>query len=399
MWSDPATRATASSGTATMISSTSSMRAVASAKARLPSTRLVNRSRRSASRLATAFTGHPARRSATPERGPDGARADDPDDRRLVALGPDVGVGVVARVDLAAVAVVAGRDRVEVDAGCLELLDGLAARRILRGAVVAGSRARAVLAIPAPGLHRPADRASGLARYSSTRRVYRPRRRGRVPSQDLRTDPFDARASLGEGLPDYFRLSAVADRLDLGRAPVTLKILVENVLRHAGHGIVRGEEVETLASWRAGQAAEAEVPFMPARVILQDFTGRAGRRRPRGHARRDGRPRRRPGDRQPARARPTSSSTTRSRSTGSGRRRRSPSTSSASTSGTASATSSCAGRQTAFRDLRVVRPGPGIVHQVNLEYLATVVTDAPDRGGRADRLARTRSSGPTRTRR
>src|SRR6185369_856671 len=37
--------------------------------------------------------------------------------------------------------------------------------------------------------------------------------------------------------------------------------------------------------------------------------------------------------------------------------------------------------QTAFRDLRVVPPGTGIVHQVNLEYLATVVTDAPDGAG------------------
>ena len=38
--------------------------------------------------------------------------------------------------------------------------------------------------------------------------------------------------------------------------------------------------------------------------------------------------------------------------------------------------------QTAFRDLRVVPPGTGIVHQVNLEYLATVVTDRADEGGR-----------------
>ena len=58
-----------------------------------------------------------------------------------------------------------------------------------------------------------------------------------APDDEL-PDPFDARASLGSGLPDYFRLSAVGDRLDLGRAPVTLKILLENALRHAGHGIV-----------------------------------------------------------------------------------------------------------------------------------------------------------------
>ena len=49
------------------------------------------------------------------------------------------------------------------------------------------------------------------------------------------------------------------------------KILLENLLRHAGGGIVRGEDVETLAAWRPGATAEAEIPF--AWVILQDFTG------------------------------------------------------------------------------------------------------------------------------
>ena len=125
---------------------------------------------------------------------------------------------------------------------------------------------------------------------------------------------------------------------------------------------------------------------------------RAGRRRPRRHARRDGRPRRRPGARQPARAgRPGH------RPLGPGRPvpdgpARSRSTSSASTSATASATSCCAGRRPRSRDLRVVPPGTGIVHQVNLEYLAPVVATA--RGRRRDRSpSPTRSSAPTRTRR
>src|SRR5206468_1859879 len=81
-------------------------------------------------------------------------------------------------------------------------------------------------------------------------------------------DPFGARARLGGGLPDIYRLAAIGDRIDLERAPVTLKILLENVLRHAGRGIVEAADVETLASWRAGVAAEAEVPFMPAPVLL-----------------------------------------------------------------------------------------------------------------------------------
>ena len=91
-------------------------------------------------------------------------------------------------------------------------------------------------------------------------------------------DPFNARTSLGPGLPDYYRLSALEALGDglgtsLATAPMTLKILLENVLRNAGQGTVAEDDVRTLASWRPGAAAEAEVPFMPARVLLQDFTG------------------------------------------------------------------------------------------------------------------------------
>src|SRR5205085_9934066 len=56
-------------------------------------------------------------------------------------------------------------------------------------------------------------------------------------------------------------------------APVPRRILLENPRGPAGGGIVRGEDVETLAAGRPGGAAEAEIPFMPSRVILQDFTG------------------------------------------------------------------------------------------------------------------------------
>ena len=78
-------------------------------------------------------------------------------------------------------------------------------------------------------------------------------------------DPLGARGSLGPGLPDIYRLTALADRIDLATAPVTLKILLENVLRHAGDGIVGRDDVERLSAWRPGVPAEAEIPFMPAR--------------------------------------------------------------------------------------------------------------------------------------
>ena len=80
-----------------------------------------------------------------------------------------------------------------------------------------------------------------------------------MASRQPTIDPFGARATLhvGEGRYSYFRLDAVGGRLDLARAPVTLKILLENLLRHAGGGIVSGEDVETLAAWRPGATAEA----------------------------------------------------------------------------------------------------------------------------------------------
>ncbi|HSL34957.1 MAG TPA: aconitate hydratase AcnA, partial [Candidatus Limnocylindrales bacterium] len=193
-------------------------------------------------------------------------------------------------------------------------------------------------------------------------------------------DPFGARSSLGPDRPDHYRLAALGGRLDLGRAPVTLKILLENVLRHAGGGIVRPDDVEALAAWRPGGAGEAEVPFMPARVILQDFTGvpavvdLAVMRDAMADLGGD-----------PSKVNPlVPADLVIDHSVQVDR------------FGTPAAFAFNVDReyerngeryqllrwaQTAFRDLRVVPPGTGIVHQVNLEFLATVVTDADDGSG------------------
>ena len=96
-----------------------------------------------------------------------------------------------------------------------------------------------------------------------------PSRRTRDPSRSLRR-PGQPRSRPARLLPRW--PPSPTGSTSIAR-PVTLKILLENVLRHAGGGIVEAADVETLASWRAGVAAEAEIPFMPARVILQDFTG------------------------------------------------------------------------------------------------------------------------------
>ncbi len=89
-------------------------------------------------------------------------------------------------------------------------------------------------------------------------------------------DPGTVRDSLrvGDRTFDYYRLDA-AGAADLERLPYTVKILLENMLRGAvtHPDLVTQDDVRALASWDPARPAEAELPFMPARVILQDFTG------------------------------------------------------------------------------------------------------------------------------
>ncbi|MFN8058896.1 MAG: aconitate hydratase AcnA [Vicinamibacterales bacterium] len=59
----------------------------------------------------------------------------------------------------------------------------------------------------------------------------------------------------------------------VGRLPYSLKILLENLLRREDGGAVRREDIGTLAGWSAKAPVEKEIAFMPARVLLQDFTG------------------------------------------------------------------------------------------------------------------------------
>jgi aconitate hydratase len=88
-------------------------------------------------------------------------------------------------------------------------------------------------------------------------------------------DPLSARAWLahGDGRFAYYRLDRLVGGADLARMPMTVKILLENVARNAGRGVVREEEAGVLAHWQPRGAAEAETPFLPARVLMQDFTG------------------------------------------------------------------------------------------------------------------------------
>jgi aconitate hydratase len=60
---------------------------------------------------------------------------------------------------------------------------------------------------------------------------------------------------------------------ELDRLPFSIRILLENALRHAGRGVVTEDHMRDLAGWHREGAARTEIPFMPARVVLQDFTG------------------------------------------------------------------------------------------------------------------------------
>jgi aconitate hydratase len=59
----------------------------------------------------------------------------------------------------------------------------------------------------------------------------------------------------------------------LSRLPISLKILLENLLRQEDGRVVRREDIEALVHWNAKATPDKEIAFMPARVLLQDFTG------------------------------------------------------------------------------------------------------------------------------
>jgi aconitate hydratase len=72
---------------------------------------------------------------------------------------------------------------------------------------------------------------------------------------------------------EIFRLDALQQRFDVARLPFSLKVLLENLLRTEGNGSVTAADIEALASWDANAQPSKEIGFSPARVLMQDFTG------------------------------------------------------------------------------------------------------------------------------
>ncbi len=86
---------------------------------------------------------------------------------------------------------------------------------------------------------------------------------------------FGARDTLEVGGRAYeiFRLDALQSRFDVARLPFSLKVLLENLLRTEGNGSVTAADIEALAGWDASAQPSTEIAFTPARVLMQDFTG------------------------------------------------------------------------------------------------------------------------------
>jgi aconitate hydratase len=89
------------------------------------------------------------------------------------------------------------------------------------------------------------------------------------------TNSFGARSTLSVGDKDFeiYRLDALQDRFDVARLPYSIKVLLENVLRLEDGTSVSAADVEAIASWDAAAEPSVEIPFQPARVLMQDFTG------------------------------------------------------------------------------------------------------------------------------
>jgi aconitate hydratase len=90
-------------------------------------------------------------------------------------------------------------------------------------------------------------------------------------------DSFGARAFLETkgGRATIYRLESL-EKAGLGtvsRLPFSIKVLLESLLRNCDSALITEEDVAALAGWSAKSPAAREVPFKPARVILQDFTG------------------------------------------------------------------------------------------------------------------------------
>ena len=86
---------------------------------------------------------------------------------------------------------------------------------------------------------------------------------------------FETRETLDVGSKSYeiFSLRKLSEKHDISRLPCTLKILLENLLRHEDGKTVTKSDIDALINWDPQAEPDCEIAFRPARVLMQDFTG------------------------------------------------------------------------------------------------------------------------------
>ena len=197
-----------------------------------------------------------------------------------------------------------------------------------------------------------------------------------------RQDYFNARDTLHteSGPVTIYRLDALEKAAaNVSRLPFSIKVLLEAALRQAEGFEITREAIETIANWGPDTAGKVEIPFKPARVILQDFTGvpsvvdlaalRSAMARMGGDANKIN----------PVVPVDLVIDHSVQVDRFGGRRPRCFSTPNGNFERNRERYEFLKWGQRAFDNFRVVPPATGIVHQVNLEYLATVVQTARER--------------------
>src|SRR5262245_24162224 len=88
-------------------------------------------------------------------------------------------------------------------------------------------------------------------------------------------DTFQTKGTLSVGDRSYgiYRLQKLPNTAQLERLPRSLKILLENLLRHEDGRMVRRDHIDAVVGWDANALPAHEIAFHPGRVLLQDFTG------------------------------------------------------------------------------------------------------------------------------
>ncbi len=88
----------------------------------------------------------------------------------------------------------------------------------------------------------------------------------------------DAKKSMSVGGKNwnYYDLSSAAKYGDISKLPRSLKVLLENLLRHQNHSSVTDQNIKDVVSWIQTKSSTKEIPYFPSRVLMQDFTGVPG---------------------------------------------------------------------------------------------------------------------------